>query len=250
MTNSQQEKAHSRKKPAASGHHDAVHHSLEQAIVQNEEARRQSEQQVQELSELRVQLHSAQLRLERYQVEATAATQEIEQLRGQVEGQRTRAHDMAIALKDIHRSLWSGNIYELILRTCLALSGATRGLYITARSEEDILEIRAVIDVDHYPQKALSPFISGLCRQVLEQNDVIIHTKNDTPAGELDSNDPGEQFRNYVVAPVVLLKNLDGILIAIDKVQGDFEKADVELLLSVGDQAAVAVEKMLLANLH
>ncbi len=52
---------------------------------------------------------------------------------------------------------------------------------------------------------------------------------------------PGERFQNLLAAPVVLLKSLNGIIIAADKLNGHFDKDDVETLLSVGDQAAVAV---------
>jgi HD-GYP domain-containing protein (c-di-GMP phosphodiesterase class II) len=53
---------------------------------------------------------------------------------------------------------------------------------------------------------------------------------------------PGEHFRNCLAAPVMLLHQLDGIILVFDKLHGDFEEEDVEALLSVGDQASVALE--------
>jgi putative nucleotidyltransferase with HDIG domain len=41
---------------------------------------------------------------------------------------------------------------------------------------------------------------------------------------------------------VVLLANLDGVVLAADKMDGEFDERDIEALLSVGDQAAVAVK--------
>jgi HD-GYP domain-containing protein (c-di-GMP phosphodiesterase class II) len=54
----------------------------------------------------------------------------------------------------------------------------------------------------------------------------------------------GERFDNFIVAPVVLLKNLDGIVLVADRAGGDFRAEDVETLVSIGDQAAVAVENV------
>lgn len=169
---------------------------------------------------------------------------QMEQERERAKQHRERANQLNTILKDIHRSLFSGNIYNLILKACITITGATRGLYLTRRGPEDTLRIRAAIDVDGYPQTPPSEFISALCRTVLGDKDTLIcNTPDDlgrfpAPAGV------GEQFQNCLVAPVVLLKNLDGILIVADKLNGEFEQEDVDTLLSVGDQAAVAVENV------
>jgi putative nucleotidyltransferase with HDIG domain len=67
---------------------------------------------------------------------------------------------------------------------------------------------------------------------------------NDPPPFIPRPTRPAEQFRNCIVAPVVLMKNFDGIIIAADRLHGEFSQKDIEALLSVGDQATVAVENI------
>lgn len=170
-----------------------------------------------------------------------AARQHLEQERKRAEREKVRAKEMAGCLKDLHRSLFDGNIYSLILKACLTATGATRGLYLTARGSMDLLRVRAAVDIDGYPAAPPSEFITALCHKALEENDTVVCKKDDMSDLPAPSK-PGEQFHNCAVAPVVLMKNFDGIVIVADKMNGDFNEDDVEILLSVGDQASVAVE--------
>ena len=157
--------------------------------------------------------------------------------------QREKASRLATCLKDVHLSLFDGSVYSHILKACLTATGGTRGLYVTARGEIETLKVRAAVDVDGYPKSPPSDFVIALCRKALEEKDTVVCNESDISAVP-GSKRPGEHFHNCAVAPVVLLKNLDGIVIVADKVQGDFDEEDVETLLSVGDQAAVAVENI------
>jgi putative nucleotidyltransferase with HDIG domain len=170
---------------------------------------------------------------------------QVEQERQKARRHQERARELAGLLKEIHRSLVGGNVYELILRACITITGATRGLYITSRERDRRLIVRAAIDVDGYPQSPPSEFIQALCRKVLDANDTFVCNDEGDSAGLPEPERPGEHFQNCIVAPVVLLKNFHGIVLIADKLNGRFNQDDVETLLSVGDQAAVAVE-----NLH
>ena len=164
-----------------------------------------------------------------------------ERERAQAERQRSRADGLAATLKEIHRSLFHGNVYDLILKACLTLTGATRGLYITARSG-DALRVRAAQDVDGYPSASPSEFLRALCDKVRSDQESFV-CNSEADRGDLPQpTDQGEAFRNLVVAPVVLLKDFDGIVVVADKPNGEFDDDDVETLLGVGDQAAVAAE--------
>src|SRR6185503_11743093 len=109
------------------------------------------------------------------------------------------ADHLAAALKDIHRSLFSSNVFDLILKTCLTLTGASRGLYITATAADAPLRVRAAVDVDGYPASAPSAFITSLCRGALENERVS--TCNEAARLPERAKD-GEAFRNCLVAPV------------------------------------------------
>jgi putative nucleotidyltransferase with HDIG domain len=105
---------------------------------------------------------------------------------------------------------------------------------------------RAAVEVDGYPEDPPSPFIEALCRKVSESKDtLVVNREEDLPATP-PSDRPGERFRNCVVAPVAILKKFGGIVIVADKMSGDFEEDDVEQVVSIGDQAAVAVENQFL----
>ncbi|HEX7238662.1 MAG TPA: GAF domain-containing protein, partial [Longimicrobiaceae bacterium] len=161
------------------------------------------------------------------------------------ERQRRRADQLAAALKEIHLALFHGDVYHLILRACLSITGATRGVYVTWRKETDAPRVRAAVEVGGYPRAEPSEFLRALCRKVLDDNRTLVCNRagdlDDLPAPEHED----ERFRNCVAAPVVLLRNFDGIIVAADKKDGEFDADDIEALLSVGDQAAVAVQ-----NLH
>ncbi|HEX8276136.1 MAG TPA: HD domain-containing phosphohydrolase [Longimicrobiaceae bacterium] len=159
------------------------------------------------------------------------------------ERQRERAERLAVLLKDIHRALFDGNVYELILRACLTISGARRGVYVTWRREREHPRVRAAVDVDGYPEARPSERLVALCRRVLDENRTLV-CNQDGDLGDLPEPErEGERFRNCVAAPVMLLRDFDGIVIAADK-DGEFEEEDIRALLSVGDQSAVAVRNV------
>jgi len=53
---------------------------------------------------------------------------------------------------------------------------------------------------------------------------------------------PDESYQNCLAAPAVLLHEFNGVVILADKIGGEFDRDDVDLVLSVGDQAGVALE--------
>jgi chromosome segregation ATPase len=57
--------------------------------------------------------------------------EELQVERERVARSRTRARGLAEALKNVHRALFDGNVYTLILRACMTLTHSTRGLYLT-----------------------------------------------------------------------------------------------------------------------
>ena len=177
--------------------------------------------------------------------ELSDALEERDRLRRQVAHQRERADRLAAALKSVHTSLQSGNLYDLILRACLHITGATRGLYVTAWG--DWFRVRAAVAVDGYPATPPSPFLKALCQKVLADGETFICSGADCLRG-LPAPADGERFRTLLAAPVVLLKDLNGLVILGDKAGGEFDRDDAEVVVSIGDQAAVAAENQRLQN--
>ncbi|HSU13762.1 HD domain-containing phosphohydrolase [Longimicrobium sp.] len=210
-----------------------------------------------ELAMAQADARSSSAEAERWRAEAQSAEADAESLRGEVravrselEGahlafqrQRERAETLRHALVSVHRALFGGNVYEMILRACMQITGATRGLYISSRAGGR-MRVRAAHDVDGYPDADPSPFICALSRRVIDRNEPVV-CNDGTDNGVADIPAPtsdGERFRNLVVSPVVVMQDLDGVVIVGDKQGGGFDPNDVETLLSVGHHAGVAVE--------
>ena len=172
-----------------------------------------------------------------------ATEEELAAERREGERQRERAERLAEMLKDIHRALFDGNVYELILRACLTISGARRGVYVTWRRQREHPRVRAAVDVDGYPEAPPSEHLVALCRRVLDENRTLVCNQDGDLGGLPAPEREGERFRNCVAAPVMLLRDFDGIVIAADK-DGEFEEEDIRALISVGDQSAVAVRNV------
>jgi len=174
------------------------------------------------------------------------SAQEAEQLRDQLAREKkriarleARAGHLADALKTIHRSFFDGNVYKLILRACMTITGATRGLYLT--SWRDNLRLRASFDIDGYPEAPPSDFLRALCKRAEEANDTIVINGPEGREG-LPAPKPGERFSNFLVAPAVIMQHFNGIVLLADKMGGDFDEEDVDTVLGIGKQGAVAVE--------
>jgi hypothetical protein len=145
-----------------------------------------------QLKEMQFQLASAQKENASQAQDLDQARRQVEQQRKQAERQRERANQLAGLLKDIHRSLFAGNIYDLILRACLTITGATRGVYVTVRASGEQLRMRAAVDVDGYPAAAPSDFIVALCTKVLEENDSFVCNEDTDSDGLLQPSRPSE----------------------------------------------------------
>lgn len=165
---------------------------------------------------------------------------ELTRQRLQAERQRKRAECLDRSLREIHGSLFAGDVYHLILQACLTITEATRGVYVTASRPGERLRVRAALGVDGAADADASPFLAAICRHVLQGGDIMVCNGTETNP-QLPAPGAAERFRSFMAAPVVLMADLDGVIIAADRAQGEFDRHDAESLLSVGDQAAVAV---------
>jgi HD-GYP domain-containing protein (c-di-GMP phosphodiesterase class II) len=164
---------------------------------------------------------------------------ELQEQRVAAERNRKRAECLDQSMRQIHGALFGGDVYHLILQACLTITEATRGVYVTARRPGERLRVRATVGVD-VDSAAPSPFLAAICRDVLTGGDTMICNPAETNP-QLPAPGPDERFRNFMAAPVMLMADLDGVIIAADRVEGEFDRHDADSLLSIGDQAAVAV---------
>ena len=170
-----------------------------------------------------------------------AARSDLDRERKRAARQRDRADHLARALADLHRAAFGGNLFELILRACMGVSGATRGVYLTAAGDGGEVRPRAAVDVDGYPGHPASPFLKALCDRVLADGKSFVAHEPPEFAPFPAPASPGERFADCLVTPSVLMHKLNGVVVLADK-PGGFDDDDVDAVLSVGDQAGVAVE--------
>jgi HD-GYP domain-containing protein (c-di-GMP phosphodiesterase class II) len=246
------ELVHSSRSERQAGYHPAAGDNLEETLILAlEQVRRRQvewEQLTAELAETRAKLEDANQTNAQLAVKFQAAQVQAEQARERALQERARADRLASAMRGIHEALFDGNIYSLILKACMNLTGATRGLYVTTRGVGDRLRVRAAVDVDGYPHAEPSEFIAALCHKVLEENETFVCNARGDLKGLPRPASAAEDFGDCVVAPAVLLRNLSGVVIVADKTHGEFDEDDIDFLVSIGNHAAVAVENMQLQS--
>ena len=125
------------------------------------------------------------------------------------------------------------------MRASLSLTGATRGIYLSVY-EGASPQVRAAIGIAGYPDKRPSDFLAALANRATESNETFV-LNNASEFAEFPAPDgEGEHFRDCLVAPAVLLERLNGVVILAEK-EGGFNDADRETVMSVGQNAGVAV---------
>lgn len=199
-------------------------------------------------ADLNLQKQSLQSQVQPLKAANAALSEEQQMLQALVERERERAEGykrwsdrLTDMMKELHRALFGGNVHELILRACISVTEATCGIYVV-RSGQRSLRVRASIGMGNGTGGRPSEFIEAICNRVLEDDDTLVIPQEAQLSEFPQPTRDDEQFHNAIAAPVVLLKNFAGIVIVANKENGEFREEDVEVLLSVGNQAAVAVE--------
>lgn len=166
-----------------------------------------------------------------------------ERLAADIAQERRRARAVAGQVKTIHHALFAGHVYDHILRACLALTGATRGAYIAVPRHGEP-RVRARVNMNVEPGSIPSAFVTELAERARELQEAFVCNDGVGHDGQPRPRCDDERFRNYAVAPIVLRRDLDGVILVADKRDGRIDERDLALLLSVGDQASVAVENV------
>ena len=208
-------------------HHDPVLRALE-------EAEHHYRATLEVLTE--AQRENGQLRAEQ-----ALARAELERLQKISEHERERSNALSESLQHIHRALFGGGTYELILKACLSLTNATRGAYLTASPIGEMPQPKAVFELDLDHNSPLQEFVSELAREVISTEQVSV--QNDL-ANALLLPPEVRGLSNCIAAPVVLRSALHGVVFVADKSTRGFDDQDAAALISVGGHAAVAIENL------
>jgi HD-GYP domain-containing protein (c-di-GMP phosphodiesterase class II) len=186
-------------------------------------------------------LTQKQAELEQVRAEQALTRAEFAELQQVTERERQRGEALAGALQHIHRALFGGGTYELILKACLSLTQASRGAYLTTSGNGSPPQPRAVFELDLAESSPLKAFVTDLAREVISTEQVSV--LNDLSNSLLQAP-PVRELSNCIAAPVVLRSAPHGVVIVADKPAGGFNEQDAAALISVGGHAAVAIENV------
>jgi putative nucleotidyltransferase with HDIG domain len=127
-------------------------------------------------------------------------------------------------------------LYDNILEVSVELSGAEKGVYLSPAHPFDILATEQFAEAR--PESGL---LGALAARVAERQDLIVLNDHDEIASLAD--DPlANVVRNLVGYPIVVRERLTGVVVVANKRTGPFTEEDTQLLLGIGNHAAVALE--------
>ncbi|HUQ98024.1 MAG TPA: HD domain-containing phosphohydrolase [Gemmatimonadaceae bacterium] len=177
----------------------------------------------------------------RLDTEAREIQAALEEERTKAQKFRTRSDQLIGAVKRMHRSLFSArDLSSILLNASVNLTGARRGLYVAIPKDGKPLKVKAGVNVPGWSETP-SAFVRAIVDKVVRENDTFVCNSGE-PVDGAAATRPEEKWRNYVATPVTIHDRMEGIIIAADKTQGDFNEEEVETLLSIGDHGAVALE--------
>src|SRR4051794_9127897 len=102
---------------------DPVLADLEQAEKDYQAWRAEWERDRAEVAEARAVREDLEKEIKRLEARLGTAKKRGAQQRKQIARHKARAEQLAAHLKEIHRALFAGNLYDLILKACLAITG-------------------------------------------------------------------------------------------------------------------------------
>ena len=152
--------------------------------------------------------------------------------------ERSQSVRLIMAAREIHRALYTDNIYRQILETALAVASAQRGCFL--RSVHGHLEVAAAIDVATTIGERPSLFMSAIAERVQTRGTPMRWTEREAAFG-IDAA-RGDAFMSGIAAPVMLHGQVDGVVLVLDRVRGTFDANDEDNLLVLGGEASVAIQ--------
>lgn len=171
--------------------------------------------------------------------ERNAALQEqLEQTAQRQTEERAQMVRLIMAAREVHRALYTGDIYRLILETALSVTSAARGCVL--RSTDGRVEVAAAMDVDATVGQPPSPFMWAIAERVRTRGTPMRWSEREAAfdVGDLRR----DMFTTGLAAPVILHGRVDGVILVMDRARGDFDATDEDNLLVLGGEASVAIQ--------
>ena len=208
--------------------------------AREDELKRDREQHAAELRKREDELHKERLRGARMSRAREAERSWSRELREQV----SRLYAQRGALGD------TGDIRELVLRVAMELLDASKGLLLSASDDDDDgrLDLVSARGFDRDPKD--SAIAQRFAKEVLDREETIredepVEAVEAKPAadGEADgaTRPADDEIDNLVAIPIYIRDEFNGVLVCANRPDG-FESYEDEVLLALGDHAAVVLE--------
>jgi putative nucleotidyltransferase with HDIG domain len=152
--------------------------------------------------------------------------------------ERAQMVRLITAAREIHRALYTGNIYRLILETSLSVTSAQRGCFL--QSVDGHVEVAAAVDVGASVGDRPSPFMTAIADRVRSRGTPMRWAEREAAFAVDDGR--GDAYTNGVATPVMLHGRVHGVILVLDRVGGTFDATDEDNLLVLGGEASVAIQ--------
>ena len=166
-----------------------------------------------------------------------ALQQQLEQTSLRQTEERAQMVRLIMAAREIHRALYTGDIYRLILETALAVTSAARGCVL--RNIDGQVEVAAALDVEPAVGQPPSPFMWAIAERVRTRGTPMRWSEREAAFDVGDVR--RDMFTSGLATPVILHGRVHGVILVMDTSRSAFDATDEDNLLVLGGEAAVAI---------
>ena len=144
--------------------------------------------------------------------------------------QTQKNNDLRHQLLEVYSDLHAEDLPTLITRVGLNLTDSECGLFTGAGGEGVV----ASVGLDDLPPEVINGIFEFTRRAALEEDSIEVNDSKALP--------DGSALVNIACAPVVVRGTLTGVLLVANKRSGNYTDDDMEILLSIGRHAGLALE--------
>lgn len=167
---------------------------------------------------------------ERYKHECGRHLASLDALTHQLTHQNQRNRDLRTELLEVYADLRAEDLPTLLVRIGMNLTESECGLFAGPGGDDTL----AAVGLDDLPQDVAGALYEFTRRAALAEDSIEINESTALP--------DGTALVNIACAPVVVRGKLTGVLLVANKRGGRYTDDDMEILLSIGRHAGLALE--------
>ena len=167
---------------------------------------------------------------EKWKAECGRHMASLETLTAQLARENGRNQDLRHELLEVYGDLRAEDLPTLITRIGMSLTKSESGLFTGPFGENTI----ASVGLDDMPEEVRNGIYEFTRRAAREEDSIEVNNPHALP--------DGSALVNIACAPVVVRGTLTGVLLVANKRDGNYTDDDMEILLSIGRHAGLALE--------